>query len=82
MAQNIITDGLQKAQQALHSDGDAKQRQIDSQPLTKQVSDKQPITADFGTKQSNVDDWLKVASEDQTGPMLLEDNFSREKVSL
>lgn len=38
------------------------------------------ITSDFGTKQSNTDDWLRVNSEDQTGPMLLEDGFSREKI--
>lgn len=82
MAQSVIKDGLSKAQQALQSDGDPKQRQIDSQPLTKQVSDKQRITADFGAKQSNTDDWLKVATEDQTGPSLLEDGFAREKVSL
>lgn len=39
------------------------------------------ITSDFGTKQTNTDDWLKVNSKDKTGPMLLEDNFGREKVS-
>ena len=39
------------------------------------------ITTDFGTKQTNTDDWLKVNNEKHTGPMLLEDNFAREKVS-
>ncbi|GJN67672.1 catalase A [Purpureocillium lilacinum] len=38
------------------------------------------ITSDFGTKQTNTDDWLKVNSKDKTGPMLLEDNFGREKI--
>lgn len=39
------------------------------------------ITADFGTKQSNTDDWLKISNEKTTtGPMLLEDAFAREKV--
>lgn len=40
------------------------------------------ITSDFGTKQTNTDDWLRVNSKDQLGPMLLEDNFAREKVSI
>ncbi|RSM13104.1 Catalase-1 [Fusarium oligoseptatum] len=38
------------------------------------------ITSDFGTKQSNTDNWLRVNRKDQTGPMLLEDTFSREKI--
>lgn len=38
------------------------------------------ITSDWGTKQSNTDDWLRVNRGDHTGPMLLEDGFSREKV--
>ncbi len=38
------------------------------------------ITSDFGTKQTNTDDWLRVNSKDQIGPMLLEDPFGREKV--
>lgn len=38
------------------------------------------ITSDYGVKQTNTDDWLKVVNEDKTGPMLLEDPFAREKV--
>jgi len=38
------------------------------------------MTTDFGTKQNNTDDWLRVNSEDQLGPGLLEDNFAREKI--
>lgn len=38
------------------------------------------ITADFGTKQSNTDDWLRISTNDKTGPMLLEDTFGREKI--
>ena len=38
------------------------------------------ITTDYGVKQSNTDDWLRVASEDKTGPALLEDHASREKI--
>ncbi|KAK5989720.1 Catalase-1 [Cladobotryum mycophilum] len=38
------------------------------------------ITSDFGTKQTNTDDWLRVNRDDQIGPMLLEDPFGREKI--
>ena len=38
------------------------------------------ITTDFGVKQANTDDWLKVATEDHTGPQLLEDHMGREKI--
>lgn len=38
------------------------------------------ITTNYGVKQSNTDDWLRVASEDHTGPDLLEDHASREKI--
>jgi len=49
--------------------------------VTKDVHNKNArITSDFGVKQSNTDDWLKIVNEDKTGPMLLEDLFAREKV--
>ncbi len=41
---------------------------------------KAPLTSDFGVRQSNNDDWLKVVSDDKIGPALLEDPFGREKV--
>lgn len=38
------------------------------------------ITTDYGVKQTNTDDWLRVATEDKTGPALLEDHAAREKI--
>ncbi|KAM0246135.1 hypothetical protein ACHAP5_004917 [Fusarium lateritium] len=38
------------------------------------------ITSDYGVKQNNTDEWLRVSTEDQTGPALLEDAFGREKI--
>jgi hypothetical protein len=50
---------------------------------TKDVHDKSwKMTTDYGVKQNNTDDWLKVATEDKQGPLLLEDHFGREKVGL
>ncbi|KGQ03744.1 hypothetical protein BB8028_0003g15670 [Beauveria bassiana] len=47
---------------------------------TVEPSQESRITSDFGTKQSNTDDWLRVANGDKTGPSLLEDVFAREKI--
>jgi catalase len=44
------------------------------------MSSKDRLTTDYGVKQSTHDDWLKIATKDQTGPLLLEDPFAREKV--
>ncbi|KAL1304525.1 hypothetical protein AAFC00_003510 [Neodothiora populina] len=38
------------------------------------------ITTDYGVKQTNTDDWLRIATEDKTGPSLLEDHAGREKI--
>lgn len=55
-----------------------KEKQLNENMV--QPTEKSRITSDFGTKQSNTDDWLRVANGDKTGPMLLEDAFAREKV--
>lgn len=39
------------------------------------------FTSDTGVRQATADDWLKVVSDDQQGPALLEDQFAREKVN-
>jgi len=50
-------------------------------PNTKDYNDpNNRITTDYGVKQNSTDDWLKVVSEDHTGPMLLEDQAGREKI--
>ena len=48
---------------------------------TKDMTDKDRLTTDYGVKQSTADDWLKAASKDNAGPLLLEDPFARERVS-
>ncbi len=47
---------------------------------TKDMTKKDRLTTDYGVKQSTADDWLKVASTDKAGPLLLEDPFARERV--
>lgn len=49
---------------------------------TKDISDKDRLTTDYGVKQATADDWLKAASPDKAGPLLLEDPFARERVRI
>jgi len=78
MASEIIGNVAEKAK-GLTGEKTGKMAQLAA--VTKDVhDDKWRITSDFGVKQNNTDDWLKVATDDQTGPSLLEDHFAREKV--
>ncbi|KAI9703498.1 MAG: catalase A [Bogoriella megaspora] len=53
----------------------------DLEPNIKDVHDpKYRISTDYGVRQNNTDDWLRVATEDKTGPSLLEDHAAREKI--
>jgi catalase len=78
MASNILANVTEKAKSMT---GERSQKVADLAAHTKDVGDKSyRITSDYGVKQTNTDDWLKVATEDKTGPMLLEDHFAREKI--
>jgi catalase len=70
---------MQRVQQVIM--GSAGDKISDLQRDTRVDEDGSRLTSDFGVRQANTDDWLKVVSEDHTGPMLLEDMFGREKVS-
>jgi len=79
MASHMLATGLQKAQQAVGGEKGAKLNQLDA--VTKDVTNSNArITTDYGVKQTNTDEWLKVVNQDQTGPLLLEDPFAREKI--
>lgn len=76
---SIISDGIERAQQALGGgEQGAKIKQLAAD--TKDVNGQWRITSDYGVKQTNTQNWLKVASNEKTGPALLEDPFAREKV--
>lgn len=75
----VIPQAIKKAQNiAMGAQGDAKQ--ADLAKNTKTPTTKDLFTSDAGVRQSSADDWLKVVSDNHTGPELLEDPFSREKV--
>lgn len=79
MASQILANIADRTKEAMPSATSKKVSQLAS--VTKDVHDKSArITTDYGVKQSNTDDWLKVATEDKNGPSLLEDAFAREKV--
>jgi catalase len=79
MASTILASVTEKTKDAMSSERSTKVAQLSS--VTKDVHDKSSrITTDYGVKQNNTDDWLKVATEDKNGPSLLEDPFAREKV--
>ena len=79
MASKLLTDPLQKVQQAVM--GNHGDKVLDLQRDTREDNEKDRMTSDSGVRQGNADDWLKVVNEDKTGPMLLEDVFGRERVS-
>ncbi|KAK4974755.1 catalase A [Elasticomyces elasticus] len=80
MAPSVLSTGLEKVQETLNGSLEGKK----VAQLAKDTKDyhdpKSRITTDYGVRQSNTDDWLKVASEDKTGPMLMEDHAAREKI--
>ncbi len=70
---------LEMAHQAITGDEHGnKVRQLAAD--TKEFNREARITSDWGTKQSNTDNWLRVVSGDKIGPILLQDPFAREKV--
>ncbi len=75
-----VPETMQKVMHAVYgaSEGDKLK---DLAQNTKDMTGKDRLTTDYGVKQSTADDWLKAASPDKTGPLLLEDPFARERVS-
>ncbi|KAI7168369.1 CAT2 catalase [Hortaea werneckii] len=81
MAPSAISAGAEKLQ--MHLKGSLEgNKMADMAHDMKDVHDpKNRITTDFGVTQHNTDDWLKVANNDKTGPILLEDHAAREKIN-
>jgi catalase len=74
-AYETITSTLSK----MTSSNDLKVKDLEHD-LKNYHDGKNRLTSDTGVKQNNTDDWLRVVNDDQTGSMLLEDTFAREKV--
>ncbi|OTA60700.1 catalase-domain-containing protein [Hypoxylon sp. EC38] len=78
MSSGIMSEAAQKVKSMVSGEKGRKVADLDT--VTQTVSPKDRITSDFGVKMGNVDEWLRVVNEDKTGPMLLEDSFSRERI--
>ncbi|OTB01417.1 hypothetical protein M426DRAFT_64132 [Hypoxylon sp. CI-4A] len=78
MSSGIISDTAEKVKKMVGGEKGRKVADLDA--VSQTVSPKDRITSDFGVKMGNVDEWLRVANEDKTGPMLLEDSFARERI--
>lgn len=87
--QQVVSDGLSKAQQTVNkgldyaNSGVAGTQSAKIKDLERDMRDthsSQPITTDFGQRVANTENWLKVASDKTTGPHLLEDHIAREKI--
>ncbi|KAK8054651.1 catalase-1 [Apiospora phragmitis] len=73
----MVSDTFNKAKTAMGvQDAKAADLQQDIQEPTKDSR----LTNDFGVRQNNTDEWLKVSSNDHTGPHLVEDVSGREKI--
>ncbi|EMC98652.1 hypothetical protein BAUCODRAFT_30922 [Baudoinia panamericana UAMH 10762] len=80
MAQSVLRNGVEKLSEAL--DGSTQGQKL--RDMAKDMKDYHDpnarLTTDYGVKQTNTDDWLKIVNENHTGPMLLEDHAAREKI--
>ncbi|PGH11769.1 catalase A [Helicocarpus griseus UAMH5409] len=77
---SAASDGLRKIQELMENMHPGDKKVADLARDTTDVHAPAPFTTDHGTKVSNTDQWLRLASENQTGPSLLEDQIAREKI--
>ncbi|KAB8298939.1 hypothetical protein EYC80_001091 [Monilinia laxa] len=78
--QSVIGTTVQKAGEAVSSAMSSNKKTADMQPEIREPNTKESLTSDFGVKSSNHDNWLSASDGDRQGPLLLEDNFGREKI--
>ena len=71
---------MQKAEAAISGAMSSDNKIVDMHPEMREPSSNDSLTSDFGVKQYSHDEWLSVTTGDRQGPLLLEDNFGREKV--
>ena len=79
--QSVLGGTVQKAGEALSGGVSSNKKVDDMKRDYRNVDSTQPLTSDFGVKQTSHDIWLSASTGDRQGPQLLEDNISREKVS-
>ena len=78
MLQSVLGETVHAAKDALAGNkkvADVKKDFVEQTNKTK-------LTSDFGVKEPDTDNWLSASTNGRQGPLLLEDNFAREKVCL
>ena len=78
--QSVLGGTVQKATEAVSGAMSSNKKLADMKKETRHLDNKSNLTTDFGVKQVSHDEWLQASTEDRQGPLLLEDNFAREKV--
>lgn len=76
MLQSVLGETVHAAKDALA--GNKKVANIRGDVV--EQTDKMKLTSDFGVKEPDTDNWLSASTNGRQGPLLLEDNFAREKV--
>ncbi|KAK2067266.1 hypothetical protein P8C59_001022 [Phyllachora maydis] len=76
---DTVKNTVRRAEQLVMGSGSDKI--TDLMQETKTPGDQTKLTTDFGVLEATHEDTLKVFTNDQTGPHLLEDHFAREKIS-
>ena len=78
--QTAIGETVEKAKEVVTDNMASNKKIKDLKTNYRHQSDKTPLTSDFGAKQPDHDHWLSATTDERQGPLLLEDNFAREKV--
>lgn len=71
---------MQKAGDAISGAMSSNKKIAEMKHDYRHLSSKVPLTSDTGVREPTHDIWLSASTGDRQGPLLLEDNFAREKV--
>ncbi len=78
--QSVFKGTMQKASEAIDGAMSSNKKLADMKPETREPSKTIPLTTDTGVREPTHDEWLSATTGDRQGPMLLEDNYAREKI--
>ncbi|KFY31092.1 hypothetical protein V493_01404 [Pseudogymnoascus sp. VKM F-4281 (FW-2241)] len=76
MLQSVLGETVHAAKDALAGN----KKVADMKKDIVEQTDKMKLTSDFGVKEPDTDNWLSASTNGRQGPLLLEDNFAREKI--
>ncbi len=80
--QSVLGSAAKQAGETAAAAVSSNKKLSDLKANTRQPTEKDFLTSDFGVKENSHDIWLHASTGDRQGPALLEDNFGREKVRM